>query len=328
MKRIVQFIKDWTLPISITMGIVLYFVYVNIHALDNTHHFVSDIVSVVQPSLIFTMLFLSFCKVKAKELQPHRWQLQLLALQALPFIGLALPIILWHDIPCRVIIESAMLCIICPTATAASVVAGKLKGDANAVISYTCLSNLLAAILIPAVVSLIHSETNNMGIIDSFMIIMGRVFPLLILPLLLAFTIKYMSPKLHDYLARISYISFYLWAVTLTLSIGITTKAMVHSHETIGTYIGIALVSALCCAAQFAFGRIIGIRHNSPIAGAQSLGQKNTAFGIWVAYTFMSPVTALAGGFYSVWHNVVNSYQLYKASKTSATNSLIPNVQD
>lgn len=320
MNRVIKFIKDWTLPISITMGVVLYFVYVNIHTLDGTHRFVSNVVSIVQPSLIFTMLFLSFCKVKVKELQPHRWQCWLLALQALPFIALALPVALWPDIPGRVIIESAMLCIICPTATAASVVAGKLKGDANAVISYTCLSNLLAAILIPAVVSLIHSERNHMGLIDSFTTIMGRVFPLLILPLLLAFTIKYLLPKVHAYLARISYISFYLWAVTLTLSIGITTKAMVHSHETIGTYIGIAIVSALCCVAQFACGRIIGKRHNSPIAGAQSLGQKNTAFGIWVAYTFMSPVTALAGGFYSVWHNVINSYQLYKAGKTAATN--------
>ena len=29
----------------------------------------------------------------------------------------------------------------------------------------------------------------------------------------------------------------------------------------------------------------------------------------------MSPVTALAGGFYAVWHNIVNSWQLYQARK-------------
>ena len=44
----------------------------------------------------------------------------------------------------------------------------------------------------------------------------------------------------------------------------------------------------------------------------QALGQKNTVFAIWFAYTFMTPVTAIAGGFYSVWHNIVNTWQLYR----------------
>ena len=37
---------------------------------------------------------------------------------------------------------------------------------------------------------------------------------------------------------------------------------------------------------------------------------------IWLGYTFLSPITATAGGFYSVWHNVVNSWQLYKYRKS------------
>ena len=47
----------------------------------------------------------------------------------------------------------------------------------------------------------------------------------------------------------------------------------------------------------------------------QSLGQKNTVFAIWMGYTFFTPVTAVAGGFYSVWHNIVNSWQLYRQRK-------------
>ena len=121
-----------------------------------------------------------------------------------------------------------------------------------------------------------------------------------------------MLPKFHRYLASISYISFHLWTVSLALSIAIATKAIVHSHETAFTYFGIALVSAFACALQFYLGRVVGRHHGEPVAGAQSLGQKNTAFAIWVAYTFMNPVTALAGGFYLVWHNIVNSWQLYR----------------
>ena len=314
MNHVIRFIKNWTLPLSMVMGVVSYFVYVNIHALDSTHQFMSDFISVAQPGLIFMMLFLSFCKVEPKELRPHSWQIKLMLIQALSFVILAIPIILKPDIPGRIVIESAMLCMICPTATAASVFTGKLRGNTSCVVSYTCVINLIAALLIPAVVSLTHNGGNH-SFLTSFALIIGKVFPLLMLPLLLAFGVRYMLPKFHAFMVRISYISFYLWAVTLTIAIGITTKAIVHSHHSAADYIGIGVVSIATCILQFYLGRTIGRHHGEPIAGAQSLGQKNTAFAIWVAYTFMSPVTALAGGFYAVWHNIVNSWQLYQARK-------------
>ena len=34
-----------------------------------------------------------------------------------------------------------------------------------------------------------------------------------------------------------------------------------------------------------------------------------------MGYTFMTPVTSVAGGFYSIWHNIYNSYQLYEKRK-------------
>ena len=52
------------------------------------------------------------------------------------------------------------------------------------------------------------------------------------------------------------------------------------------------------------------------VTAGQSLGQKNTIFLIWLAYTFMTPETAIIGGLYSIWHNVYNSWQLRKAAKT------------
>ena len=61
--------------------------------------------------------------------------------------------------------------------------------------------------------------------------------------------------------------------------------------------------------------RRIGRKHGEPVAGTQSLGQKNTVFAIWMGYTFLNPVTALAGGFYSLWHNLVNSWQLWRVRK-------------
>ena len=69
---------------------------------------------------------------------------------------------------------------------------------------------------------------------------------------------------------------------------------------------------------QFWLGRKIGARYEDKITAGQALGQKNTVLAIWIGYTFFTPITAIAGGFYSIWHNVFNSYQLYN-QKNSAS---------
>ena len=51
------------------------------------------------------------------------------------------------------------------------------------------------------------------------------------------------------------------------------------------------------------------------VTAGQSMGQKNTVFAIWLAYTFMTPETAIVGGLYSIWHNIYNSWQLRNVAK-------------
>lgn len=304
-----------TLPIAILTGILGYFVYVNIHALDFTHHTVNQIITYLQPALLFIMLYVSFCKVSPKELKPRRWMMKLLGIQVLSFCLLGFLIICIPNIPGKAVIESAMICMICPTATAASVVTTKLNGNPSTVVSYTCLINFSAAMAIPVVVSFIHEGAQKYDFITSFTLILGKVFPLLILPLLLAWFTRFMSPKFHRKILNQKDLAFNLWAVALTLAIAITVKAIMHSDNSIFEMICIAIASLLCCLIQFYIGHKIGKQHQEPIAGTQSLGQKNTIFAIWMGYTFLNPVTAMAGGFYSVWHNVINSWQLWRIAQ-------------
>ena len=117
----------------------------------------------------------------------------------------------------------------------------------------------------------------------------------------------------------ISGLSFYLWAVALTLAIAVTVKSIVHSEVSWEYQFGLAVVSLVCCALQFWLGRKIGRHYNDAVSAGQALGQKNTVLAIWMGYTFFTPVTAVAAGFYSVWHNVVNSWQLYQQRKKEMT---------
>ena len=147
------------------------------------------------------------------------------------------------------------------------------------------------------------------------MLIIRQVFPTLICPLLLAWGIRYTMPRLAQRLQNTGDTAFYLWTVALTMAIAVTTRSIMHSHVGIAALVGIALVTLAACWAQFAIGRRIGKPSGDHIAAGQGIGQKNTVFAIWMAYTFLTPVTAIAGGFYSVWHNIFNSYQLYLKRK-------------
>ena len=124
------------LPIAMVTGASVYLLY---HFMPEPVHaagpFLSGAVAVLQPLLIFAMLFLTFCRIEPKDLKPHRWHWWLLLIQGGLFTGLGL-LACWllHAIPGEghgktVLIESAMLCLICPTATAAAVVTRKLGGD-------------------------------------------------------------------------------------------------------------------------------------------------------------------------------------------------------
>ena len=312
--RVIGFIKNWMLPIAMLMGVASYFLYVSIPALDGTHEVVNRAISYVQPALLFCMLFVSFCRMSIKELKPRAWMLELLAIQMVSFVVMGLLIVWMPDVTGRVVIESAMICMICPTATAAAVVTTRLHGNANVVVSYTCLINMAVSLIVPAIVPFLHeSATSGMTFEISFLLILAKVFPLLIMPLIVAWFVRHLFPKFHAFILRQPNLAFNLWAVSLSLAIGVSVKALVHSEESVWNMVGIAVASFICCLLQFGLGRLLGRRHGEPVAGTQALGQKNTVFAIWMGYTFLDPVTALAGGFYSIWHNVVNSWQLWRA---------------
>ena len=314
LRTLLRFYKTWALPISMVMGVVLYFVYTSLPYLRGTRHLVNSAIGILQPMLIFAMLFVTFCKIKPTDLKPCRWHAMLLVVQVGAFALFAAVLILFPDIPCRLLVESAMICFICPTACAAAVVCAKLGGHAAHLITYILLINLAAALFIPLIVPLVNPQEGQTFLTTSVLII-RQVFPTLICPLLLAWAIRYTMPRLAQRLQNTGDTAFYLWTVALTMAIAVTTRSIMHSDVGIPVLVGIALVTLVSCWAQFTIGRHIGKPSGDHIAAGQGIGQKNPVFAIWMAYTFLTPVTAIAGGFYRVWHNIFNSYQLYKKRK-------------
>ena len=314
MTILLRFYKNWALPISMLLGALSYLIYVALPLPAGTGIVARKVISIMQPTLIFAMLFLTFCKLRPTDLKPCRWHAWLLLIQVGMFSLMAALLILFPHLPGRLLVESAMICFICPTACAAAVVCAKLGGSAAHLTSYILLINIAAALAIPLIVPLVNPHEGQ-TFLAAFLLVLRHVFPTLICPLLLSWLIRYAMPRLARRLQNTGDTAFYLWTIALTMAIAVTTRSIANSNVSITTLIGIALVTLVCCWTHFTIGRRIGRSSGDQIAAGQAIGQKNTVFAIWIAYTFLTPITAIAGGCYSVWHNIFNSYQLYYRRK-------------
>lgn len=308
MKKI---LRDWALIIGMLAGIFGFLLVDAMHLPAGIRSAMMTAVHVIQPLLIFLMLFLTFCRISFAELRLKGWHLWLILIQGGLFTLLGVLLLILPQTGWNILIEGAMICLICPTATAGAVVTRKLGGNAEAITTYTVLVNVLTALLVPILVPLVHPAP-GVSVWTSGVKILSKVFPLLLMPLLAAYILKQFAPKVRERLAAKADWSFNLWIVALALALAVTTHSVVRTNVNIWIQVGLVVVSFATCIFQFAIGRKIGRKYGDAVTSGQSLGQKNTVFAIWMGYTFFTPITALVGGFYSIWHNLINSYQLYR----------------
>ena len=314
MTKAVRFLKNWMLPLAILTGVSTFLLIHSVTFLQPYEAGFSKFAANIQPILVSIMLFLQFNVVPPTDMKLHKWYFTLIALQSVLFIVLAVIATFLKLSNFRILIECAMLCFICPTAAAAGVITAKLGGNVSEVITYTVIINAVASLLIPFMIPLVH-HTQDLSFMDSFAAIVRRVFSILLLPCAAAWTIRYTLPKLQKLLARYVNLAFYFWGVSLTFALFLAAKALIYSNLPFYITLLIGAVSLICCLLQFKVGRMSAKRYGKEhaITAGQAMGQKNTGFFIWLCYSYMTPVTSIAGGFYSIWHNLVNTYELYKS---------------
>lgn len=313
-----SFLKNWTLPVAMLAGALGYFVFANFSFLEPTKPFMNGLIAYLTPFLIFAQLLLTFCKVEPGELIPSPWHGWLLLFQLVSASVIAALLIAFHmGGAYKEVFEGAMVCLICPTATAAAVITGKLGGSASSLTTYTLLSNLLAAVVVPLMFPLVEPHA-DITFLVAFLKILGKVFPLLLFPFILAMLFRYFLPGVHRFLLGFRDLAFYLWGVALAIVTAQTVKSLVNSDASVSVEILIALAGFATCVLQFYLGKRIGTRYFDRISAGQALGQKNTVLAIWMAYTYLDPLSSVAPGSYVLWQNIFNSWQLWKKRKSEA----------
>lgn len=291
-----KFLKNWTLPIAMLIGVVGYPLFISL--------------SFLTPFLIFTMLLLTFCRVSLHDLKPKPLHAWLLLIQILGSLAVYLLLYRFN----KIVAEGVMVCIICPTATAAAVITSKLGGDTASLTTYTLMGNIGTAIAVPIFFPLIEAHP-DISFWSSFFIILSKVFPLLICPFLLAWFLAKYFPKVHRKLLGYNELAFYLWAISLVIVTAKTSYSLINDPADGFIEIMIAVGALIACCSQFFLGKALGGIYGDRIGGGQALGQKNTILAIWMAHTYLHPLSSVGPGTYVLWQNIINSWQLWKKRK-------------
>ena len=307
-----RLIREWMLPAAIVLGISLYLMYHFTGALHPYGKWLHLAASEGQRVVIAILLFFQFVKISPHDLQFKSWHLKALALQVGLFLLFTLGVLFTESgSTLCMLLECAMLCFICPTASAAGVITDRLGGHLAGTVTYLVIINLAGTFLIPLVIPLVNPSA-QMGFWAYVGHLALQVFPVLILPGLLAWLVRYTLPRLQRRLMRWASNSFYIWGVGLTLAMVLSTRALLLSHLGPWAFGGIVVISVLSCALQFFTGHRMQKDAVDNLTAGQALGQKNTGFLIWLGYNYMTPVTSVAGGLYAIWQNLYNSWELYQ----------------
>ena len=264
------------------------------------------------PMFIGSMLFVTFCKVDARQIRLQMMHLWLILFQAIGCF-----VAYYATLPFgEVVAQGAMICVLAPIAMGAVVIGGMLGAKVETMLAYSLLCNIAVAIFAPIILSVYGNGTCSVGEI------LGRVAPMLIMPFVLAQLCRLFTPKVSGWVAAHGQISFYIWLMSLIVIIGRTTCFIIdHSEADRLTELLLAVVALVICAMQFIVGRTIGHKYGDASAGGQSLGQKNTVMAVWMAQSFLDPLSSIAPTAYIVWQNLVNSYQLYRFGNRKEDNT-------
>ena len=307
--------KEWTLPVAMGLGAVLYLVFAFVPALDDAAQFFSPLMDAILPVFMFLVLFVTFCKVDFRQMRPVWWHLWVLLFNLLLVGMVMLTLLLMQPSPSvKILLEALLMCVIAPCATAAAVVTQKLGGNLEQTTTYTFLSNFLTVLLVPVCFPMIE-KGGDVSFWAAFWKILYQVVALLVLPMLLAYIVKHHLHRLHQRIISVRDLSFYLWGCSLMIVTGATLKNIVHAQASLLLLSAIALLGLVLCVVQFSVGRYIGHYFHHTQEAGQALGQKNTAFAIWMAYTYLNPLASVGPGCYILWQNIVNSVEIWHHDK-------------
>lgn len=148
------------------------------------------------------------------------------------------------------------------------------------------------------------------------------------------------TPRQFELPKKLAVLPFYLWVASIVVLMSVVTETVITNFQSqISNIIILLIASFFVCLIQFGLGKWIGYKLPAPskgrdyqdilinpaaapktmagvssITAGQAFGQKNTSLGVWMAQTFLDPLSSLGAAAYIIWQNIFNSAQLFIAA--------------
>ena len=307
-----DFIKKWLLVIAMSAGCIGYFLLDGlVHDPDHRRMIVEGVTGIL-PYLLFAMLFLEFSKIDPSDLFPKRWIIHCFIYQLAGALAM-IAVLLWAGLPewTEGLWGGTLTCLLVPTATAVAVMSAKLGGNAASATTYTVLASLFTALAIPLLFPLVAVGNAELSFWILFRKIFSKIFPVVIVPLIISLLMRKFTPALHEKTARFAKDkSYYLWAFCICINTAQIMRIICSGLLDGWTTLLYCVFAGLLCLLNFVVGKKIGDASGDRISAGQSLGQKNTILAIWIAMTYLNPTSGIVMGAYMIWQNICNALQL------------------
>lgn len=312
--KALTFLKRWSLLVAICIGMTVYLLFANIRVLQPVGDAVGPLLMDGVPGVLFTLLYVTFCKIDVSEMRPRVWHFIIQLIRA-SLAGLTVLLIsLTHDATTKIVLEGMFVCFICPTAAAVVVVTEKLGGSIGSLTTFTIIANLCTMLIVPFFFPMVERGA-DITFLSAAAMVFRNVTVVLVVPLAAALLSRKIIPRFVAWLKQFGNLGFYLWCINLAIVTGETTRNICNSTVS-GPTMALLLVLPLFVAlAQFSIGKWVGHFFGASISAGQALGQKNTVVGIWLTISFLNPLAAVAPGAYVVWQNLINALQLWYKDK-------------
>lgn len=259
--------------------------------------------------LLMIMLFFSFLKMEVKKEHFKKNHIYILLINILVPFSCYMAIRSFNLTLAQIVFITG----IAPTAIASPIIIGILKGKMEFTVISILLTNFVIAALLPFVIPLLLNSSSNISFVD----VLYPVSQVFGIPFILATIVKKYLPIWGKSLSRLNKYLFYVLILNINLG---TSKASNYIRQEMSfsdpIIYKIAIASLLLCIGYFTIGKFIANK-SYKIESAQSLGQKNNGFTVWIALTFISPLAVLGPVFYILFQNIYISWQLHSDSKSS-----------
>ena len=190
----------------------------------------------------------------------------------------------------------------CPGGTASNVICYLGRGDVALSITLTAISTLLAVFLTPVLTWLYIGQEVSVPIVK----MMLTVLNIIILPVAMGIIVnRYFGQHLTQAKVLLPVIS--VIAIVFIISIIVALNAHQISQLAIPVIVAVLLHNGLGLVGGYTIAKYLGYDEKICRTLAIEVGMQNSGLGVALATKYFTPLAALPGAFFSIWHNITGS---------------------